>query len=127
MGTWSTESFGNDDALDWFADLREAANPFALIRDTLQSGATEQQVAAAAVLAVLAGGDHADVHPEVSAWCRGKPVPPAALKQLAVETVQAVLDDPEADGHDTWAELGEDDEDYIAWLAGLRLLQTRLQ
>ncbi len=53
--------------------------------------------------------------------------PPAALRHAAADARQAVLDDPDADGHDTWAELGEDDEDYLAWLANLKSLQARLR
>jgi hypothetical protein len=49
------------------------------------------------------------------------------LRHAAADARQAVLDDPDADGHDTWAELGEDDEDYLAWLANLKSLQARLR
>ncbi|KIQ28204.1 hypothetical protein RT97_21020 [Variovorax paradoxus] len=127
MGTWSTESFGNDDALDWFGELQEAPSALPFIEETLTSGSTESVIAAGAVLAVLSGKDGADVHPDVIAWCAGKAAPPASLKQAAIDAIQAVIDDPEADGHDTWAELGEDDEDYLAWLANLKSIQARLR
>lgn len=127
MGTWSTESFGNDEALDWFGALREAPSPLPFIQETLNTGSTESVVAAGAVLAVLGGHDSAELHPDVAAWCAGKAAPPAALKRAAIDAIQAVLDDPEADGHDTWAELGEDDADYVAWLANLRRIQAGLR
>jgi len=126
MGTWSTESFGNDDALDWFGELREAPSPLTFIEETLNTGSTESVVAAAAVLASLSGCSGTEVHEDVAAWCVGKPSPPTALKQAALNAVQAIIDDPEADGHDAWAELGEDDADYLAWLSMLRRLQVDL-
>lgn len=127
MGTWSTDSFGNDDALDWFGELREAPSALPFIQQTLASGSTESVVAAGAVLALLNGSDSADLHPDVAEWCAGKAAPPAELKQAAIDALQAILDDPEADGHDTWAELGEDDEDYLAWLSNLRHIQAGLR
>lgn len=131
MGTWSTGSFGNDDALDWFGELREASEPLSFIKETMRSGSTEGTVAASAVLALLSGTgidiDNVDVHPDVVDWCIGKPSPPESLRHAAVDAIQAIIDDPEADGHDTWAELGEDDEDYIAWLTNLRNIQVQLR
>ena len=127
MGTWSTESFGNDDALDWFGELRESTSPLSFIQGTLNTGSTESVVAAGAVLAVLGGHGGIEVHGDVAAWCTGKSAPPAALKKAAVDAIQAILDDPEADGHDTWTELGGDDADYLAWLSMLKSLQAGLR
>lgn len=127
MGTWSTAGFGNDEALDWLAELQEADDALAFIQETLASGSTEGTVAAAEVLALLAGQGSADVHPDAVDWCADKAAPPAALRHAAADALQAILDDPDADGHDTWAELGEDDEDYLAWLANLKSLQARLR
>ncbi len=126
MGTWSTESFGNDDALDWLAALKDARDATSFIAETLRSGSTESVVAAGEVLALLAGHP-GEVPPDVAAWCAGKAAPPPALRQAAADAIQAILDDPEADGHDTWAELGEDHEDYRAWLHTLRGIQVRLR
>jgi len=127
MGTWSTESFGNDDALDWFSELRNASSPVPFIQETLKSGSTEGVIAAGAVLAVLARKGGVDVHPDVDEWCAGRDAPPASLMNAAANAIQAIIEDPEADGHDTWAELGEDDEDYLAWLANLRSIQALLR
>ncbi|BCW36044.1 hypothetical protein StoSoilA2_21000 [Arthrobacter sp. StoSoilA2] len=127
MGAWSVESFGNDDALDWFGDLQSAPDALYFIDETLAAGTTESVVAAGAVLAVLNSKDSSGVHPDVAAWCTGRSAPPAELKQAAVSAIQTILDDPEVDGHDVWAELGEDDEDYLAWLANLKSIQARPQ
>ena len=127
MGTWSTAGFGNDEALDWLAELQEADDALAFIRETLDSGSTEGTVAAAEVLALHAGHGSADAHPDAVDWCAGKAAPPTDLRHAAADALQAILDDPDADGHDTWAELGEDDEDYLAWLANLKSLQVRLR
>ena len=127
MGTWSTESFGNDDALDWFGELRESPSPLMFIQETLNTGSTESVVAASAVLALLGGYGRIEVHADVAAWCAGKAAPPAALREFAAKAIQAILDDPEADGHDSWAELGEDDADYLAWLSMLKRVQAGLR
>lgn len=127
MGTWCTESFGNDDALDWFGELCKSTSPLSFIQETLNTGSTESVVAAGAVLAVLGGYSGIELHADVAAWCAGKPAPPTALKQAAVGAVQAILDNPKADGHDTWAELGEDDADYLAWLSMLKSVQAGLR
>jgi hypothetical protein len=55
MGTWSTGSFGNDEALDWFGDLREAPEAMPFIEETVANGSTESIIAAGAFLAVLTG------------------------------------------------------------------------
>lgn len=126
MGAWSTGSFGNDDALDWFGDLKEAPEVFPFIQETLAVGSTESIVAAGAVLALLSGNIDIEVHPHVAEWAAGRPTPPPALKLSAANAIQDIIEDPEADGHDVWAELGEDDEDYVAWLANLKKIQTLL-
>lgn len=55
MGTWSSESFGNDGAMDWFAELQTAGDPLRLIRETIGSGSNAQVIAAAEALAALNG------------------------------------------------------------------------
>ncbi|MGO4249532.1 DUF4259 domain-containing protein [Paenarthrobacter sp. RAF54_2] len=127
MGTWSPGPFGNDEALDWFGDLREAPEAMPFIEETLTNGSTESIIASGAVLAVLSGHLHTDVHPNVIEWCAGRPAPSSALKLGAADAIQAVIDDPEVDGHDTWAELGEDDDDYIGWIANLESIQAVLR
>ncbi|HEY4201518.1 MAG TPA: DUF4259 domain-containing protein [Devosiaceae bacterium] len=126
MGTWSTASFGNDGALDWFGDLREARSALPFIEQTLNTGSTDAVIAAGAVLAVLSGKHASEVPNDIVAWCAGKAAPSAELRQAAIGAIQAIIDDPEADGHDAWAELGEDDEDYLAWLANLKTIQAQL-
>lgn len=127
MGAWSTGSFGNDDALDWFGDLQEAPEVWPFIEETLRSGSTESVVAACAVLAVLSGHEHTEIDRDVIQWATGQQAPSAALKLAAADAIQVIIDDPEVDGHDVWAELGEDDEDYVAWLANLQRIQGLLR
>jgi hypothetical protein len=127
MGAWSTAPFGNDDALDWFADLKEASEAFPFIQETLAVGSTDSIVAAGAVLVVLSGHSEVDAHPHVVEWADGRSVPPQDLKLSASNAIQEIIDDPDADGQDVWAELGEDDEDYLAWLSNLRTIQALLR
>ncbi|MGJ3192456.1 DUF4259 domain-containing protein [Paenarthrobacter sp. FR1] len=127
MGAWSTSSFGNDEALDWFGDLQEAPEVWPFIEETLDSGSTESVVAAGALLLLLSGKAETDVHPDVIDWAAGQQAPPVALNLAAARAIQAIIDDPEVDGHDVWADLGEDDEDYVAWLANLARIQGLLR
>ena len=127
MGTSSAGSFGNDAAMDWFAELQDAADPLVFIKETLSSKGNEEVIAAAEILATLNGKPGAIAYPDLLSWTAGKPRPDQNLLNAMKAAIQEILDDPEADVHDTWAELGEDDEDYIAWLACLRDIQLRLQ
>lgn len=126
MGTWSTDSFGNDGALDWLGDLQDSSDGLAFIRETLSSGDNEGIIAAGEVLAFLKGKPGADLPEDAVSWCVGKSPPDSGLLQDFRNAIGEILEDPDADVHDTWAELGEDDEDYLAWLATLRDLQSRL-
>lgn len=127
MGAWSTSSFGNDEALDWFGDLQEAPEIWPFIEETLSTGSTDSVVAAGAVLALLSGNGDTDVRPDVIDWAAGHQAPPVDLKLAAADAIQAIIDDPEVEGHDVWADLGEDDEDYVAWLANLGRIQGLLR
>ena len=127
MGTWSPASFGNDAALEWLGDLKEARDGLAFLAATVGAGMpVEDLIAAGEVIAALNGKAGPDLPDDLAIWCSGKPQPSASLRQAAAEAIQIVLDDPEADVHDAWAELGEDDADYQAWLAGVADLINRL-
>lgn len=79
MGAWGPESFANDDALDWIAEL-EQAEDVRLLEDTLSVAAAEpdelevdgasKAVAAAEVVAALAGLPATHLPEEVIAWVR---------------------------------------------------------
>ena len=127
MGAWSTDSFGNDRALDWFGELAASEDVFGFIRQTLEAGPSEGVVAAGEILAFLRGRPDPTIPSDVEEWCRGKQMPSPELLELADKAIQRMLDDPKADVHDCWAELGEDDEDYQAWLSSLRGIQMRLR
>lgn len=79
MGAWGPESFANDDALDWIAELEQAEDT-RLLEDTLSVAADEpdelevdgasKAVAAAEVGAALAGLPATHLPEEVIAWVR---------------------------------------------------------
>lgn len=79
MGAWGPESFANDDALDWIAELEQAEDT-RLLEDTLSAAideadylevdAASRAVAAAEVVAALAGLHGTHLPEEVTAWVR---------------------------------------------------------
>lgn len=122
MGSWSTESFGNDSACDWAYKL-EKYQDLSFIESTLQfvidSGSEyldsrdgEQAVAAAEVVAWLRGfPGKVDSYTEtVSNWVKAHPLTPSdELVQKALKVVERVQTEPSElvdlwEGSPDWAE-----------------------
>ena len=136
MGAWGTDSFANDDAMDWVADLEETRD-LSAVRAALDA-VTEREapyidaplgsvaIAAAEVVAALRGRAHTGLPDEVSEWVRvvDGAVDPA-LVTLAARAVHAVVDDPaRSELRDLWNEAAG--EDLLAWQASVADLQQRL-
>ncbi len=107
MGSWSTESFGNDSACDWAYKL-ENSEDLSFIEATLQtvldagsdyldSRDGEQAVAAAEMVAWLRGfPGKVDSYTEtVSNWVKAHPLAPSdELVRKALNVVERVQQDP---------------------------------
>ncbi|EOA03832.1 hypothetical protein HFRIS_015781 [Herbaspirillum frisingense GSF30] len=134
MGAWSYEPFGNDDACDWIAQLKESNDLGMLdaVFDVVLSfegsylEVTEacEAIAAAEVLARLLGNyGTGDAGPEaVNAWIKRVEVqPPTSLLAKANLALERIGSGP-SELKELWAE----SDDVEAWLASVAELQRRV-
>jgi hypothetical protein len=130
MGAWSHEPFGNDDAGDWLYEL-EGSTDFSAIESALAAVTSEAggyleapecsaALAAAEIVAALAGKPITSLPDDAAAWVSGKGAPVVALIAQARSAVTAVLESSELQ------ELWEDSDDYAAWQAITKDLLKRL-
>lgn len=130
MGAWGVDSFANDDALDWVAELEERGLPavdaalggvLELEDEYLEAPAACAAIAAAEVVAALAGHPATTLPPEVTEWVaahRGGFQPElVALARRAVERIVA-----ESELRELWAE----SEELGAWEVSVADLRSRL-
>lgn len=135
MGAWSHESFGNDDACDWAAQLEEY-DDLSLVEATLdavldvgdeylEAPEASQAIAAAEVVARLQGdAGTRDAYSEaVDAWVeRITLLPSAELAAKARRALDRVLAGP-SELMELWDESGEAD----VWQAAVRELKDRIR
>src|SRR3954470_23238720 len=129
MGAWDVGAFENDDAMDWIATLEERGD--AAVRATLatvadadaaddvETGAAAEALAAAEVVAALAGHAADSLPDEVRAWVDGHGVPPEDLVELALRAAARVERSSEL--RELWDEAGDE-----KWVATVRDLRFRL-
>lgn len=136
MGAWSHESFGNDDACDWAAQLDEyddlslvEATLDAVLEagddDDLEAPEASEAIAAAEVVARLQGNPGAadDVPEGLDAWVeRIQLLPSADLAAKARRALDRVLAAP-SELMELWDESGEAE----AWQASVRQLKGRIR
>ena len=132
MGAWGTGNFDNDEALDWLYLLSEAPD-LLLLQTTLEAvtGSEEdyldatdcaQALAAAEIIAALAGHPPEELPEEVAGWIDGRPAPPDDLKMLALIAIEAIS------GEDSeLRELWEESDEFEEWQAVLNDLTARLK
>jgi MoxR-like ATPase len=129
MGAWGYGSFENDDALDWIAELEEAED-IQLLEHTLAAAADEpdylevdrasKAVAAAEVVAALAGLPTAHLPEEAIDWVRAhQTMAHKDLIALALRSLDRVKRVSEL--AELWAE-----GDAREWLRVLDELRSRL-
>lgn len=134
MGTWSYESFGNDDACDWAAQLVEQ-NDLSFVESTLdallavgdeylEAPEASEAIAAAEVVARLRGnfGDEDASSKDVNAWVKGvKLQPSSVLLDKACRALDRILTEPSE-----LMELWEESENSGAWYAAVKELKARV-
>src|SRR5215468_4138208 len=131
MGAWGHNSFENDEARDWVADL-EAVSDVSVIVEALAHVTDEpgqymeapecsMAIAAAEVVAALNGRPSSSLPGKVQAWLAGKPAPAASLVAKARRAVDAVL--VESELKDLWT---ENVGDFPKWTSALNDLKQRL-
>lgn len=136
MGTWASDSFGNDYAMDWVQDLRESGSLEVIegtLDQALDGGAGEletpfaaEALAAIEVLVRLQDGrveDDADDAPDaVLQWvaqCKRKANPP--LVEKARRALERILSE-----QSELRQLWQQSPDYAAWRDAVLALQARL-
>ncbi|MGK5066794.1 hypothetical protein D3C81_698730 [compost metagenome] len=134
MGTWATDAFGNDYAMDWAQDLHEYKT-LELVETTLDNviDSTEAELeapfaaealAALDVIARLQGqpGEDDPATAEVDEWvaaCKKKVTPPLLEKaRLAFERITAETSE--------LRQLWQDSEHFADWQADVAALRARV-
>ena len=136
MGTWATDAFGNDYAMDWAQDLHEYKT-LELVETTLDNVIDSQEaeleapfaaeaLAALEVIARLQGqpgeGEDDPATAEVDEWvaaCKKKVTPPLLEKaRLAFERITAESSE--------LRQLWQDSEHFTDWQADVAALRARV-
>jgi hypothetical protein len=132
MGAWSHESFGNDDASDWIAQLEEWDDlglvesaldaVLAIGDDYLEAPEASEGIAAAEVVARLRGQRGDSDADAADAWVEkvGLQAPPALIAK-ARRALDRILTEPSE-----LMELWDESEDAAAWRASVEDLKARL-
>jgi hypothetical protein len=134
MGTWSHESFGNDDACDWAGDLVEH-DDLGLITSTLdavlvagndyvEAPAASQAVAAAEAVARLQGrfGLQDAYSRSLDEWvARVNLAPSPELARKAHAVLDRIVAEPSE-----LLELWEDSEESASWIEAIKSLRARI-
>ena len=130
MGAWGHGIFDNEDAMDWVNDLVESGDlgPVAAALssvletdDELEAADCSAALAAAEVLAAIAGEPSNKLPDEVGAWLqRNRPQADDALLDYALRAVRKIRSQSEL--RELWEESGE----YREWLAVVSDLKSRL-
>ena len=130
MGAWGTDSFANDDAMDWIAELEArglaaTGGAFAAVDETaddyLDAVMSSCALAAAEVTAALHGRSSATIPEEIATWVAANPGDPGkALLSSARRIVDVVGKQSEL--RDLW----EESDEFEIWRAELADLKTRL-
>ncbi len=130
MGAWGPGIFENDEALDWVIDL-EGTKDYSMVNDALEtvnSGAggylespdCSNALAAAEVVAALAGNPAPDLPDEVISWLKGKKAADAKLIKSAKSAVSAIARESEL------RELWKESDEYGSWKEVISDLKQRL-
>jgi hypothetical protein len=135
MGTWSTDSFGNDDAADWASDLLDTEDLSLIetaIADVLENGDAYLDaplgavaIAAVDVLARLQGNPGVSTEETVEAveeWvARVKLKPSRELARRALDALDRITA-RNSELRELWTEQGEKAE----WLEAIDALRARV-
>ncbi|MDJ0759964.1 MAG: DUF4259 domain-containing protein [Woeseiaceae bacterium] len=133
-GGWDTGPFDNDDALDWVWALTESNNLSVIdaaldgvleSRDYIEAPTASMAIAAAEVLAALAGNPADALPEEVTAWVDANELDVNTdMAAKARKVIKLVMDDERSELAQLW---GDAPPLASAWRAGLEDLAQRLQ
>lgn len=130
MGAWGVGSFDNDDALDWVISLEKSEDLSVVIKaldavtdvagDYLDASDCCAALAAAEVVAGLAGNSSPSLPKEVLSWLSAHRGVEADVQKKAKHAVRAILADSEL------RELWEEADEFDQWYATSSDLLQRL-
>ena len=133
-GGWDTGPFDNDDALDWVWELTEsddlsvidaALDGVLASRGYIEAPTASMAVAAAEVLAALAGSPADRLPDEVSSWVDAHDLEVNAnMTAKARKVIELVMDDESSELAQLW---GDAPPLASAWRASLENLAERLE
>ena len=134
MDAWDADALGNDTATDWLAEVVETSDLGMILEafdtvlsagdDTVELQAGEEAIAAAELVAWLAGqpgksGDHADM---IETWIDENELEfTDSLAKKARRSIDRVFNNP-SELREAW----EEGEDFDDWKAELAKLKERL-
>lgn len=116
VGAWGAGSFENDDAMDWVIDLEESDDEY------LWASERSKTVAAAEVVAALAGRPGPGSPERVESWVRGRDGVERETVALATRAVERVRNGPRSELLELREEAGQPEE----WYEGVEDLLGRL-
>lgn len=132
MGAWATDSFANDDALDWLLDFVEAPT-IEMLRDTLEHITTtdadeyleapdcSEAVAAAEIVASLNGKPSAKQPDDLRDWLQtDHGLKAESLTRTAATAMKRIMQSSELQ------ELWDDSDSSAGWLNDMADLIRRL-
>jgi hypothetical protein len=135
MGAWSHESFGNDDACDFAAELAESEDLSAIegaldavlkVGDEyLEAPEASQAIAAAEAVSRLQGnwGERDSYSEAIDSWVeKVKLKPNQALLQKTHQALDRILTEPSE-----LKELWEESEEAGEWIAAVKALKVRVR
>ena len=134
MGTWSVDSFGNDNACDWTYGLA-GCNNLSLVEKTLDTVLTKgakylesteacEALVAIEAIARLQGnwGDRDSYSEPVDSWVEKLGIVPSkALAEKAQRVIERILAD-ESELKELW----EDSDEFDAWQSSVKNLADRV-
>ncbi|MEQ1865496.1 MAG: DUF4259 domain-containing protein [Micropepsaceae bacterium] len=132
MGAWATDSFSNDDALDWLVDFA-AAPTIEMLRDTLEHVTASEAddyleapdcseaIAAAEIVAALNGNPAANLPEDLKTWLQSDHgLDAAQLRPIASAAIEQIAENSEL------RELWEESDFYEKWTVEVSDLVRRL-
>ncbi|MBP6013622.1 MAG: DUF4259 domain-containing protein [Alphaproteobacteria bacterium] len=132
MGAWATDSFANDDALDWLLDFVETPT-IEMLRDTLEHITTmdadeyleapdcSEAVAAAEIVAALHGRPSAKLPDDLRDWLQtDHGLKAGSLIHTAADAMKRIMQNSELQ------ELWDDSDSSAGWLDDMAGLIRRL-
>lgn len=132
-GAWESDSFGNDDAMDWANQCTGSNGPkfiafsldAALSDGYLEAPDGSAAVAAAEVVAASRGKPAKALPKELSSWLdKQQRAEIAKLAPIAAKAVSRVLNGPKSELRELWQ---ENKKDFPAWRGHMQNLIARLQ